>query len=77
MARIIVADHDRKFRDLAVFALRFAGYEAVGASDGEECRSLAERIKPDLILIDDNLPRMDVDMGLARVLLMHSPEQDA
>ena len=75
LARIIVADHDREFRDLAIFALRFAGHEAVGASDGEECRSLAERTKPDLILMDDNLPRMDVDTGLVRVVLMHSPDQ--
>jgi CheY-like chemotaxis protein len=59
LAKIIVADNDREFRELAVFALRFAGYKTFGASDGEECCRLSKQTKPDLILIHINLPDMN------------------
>jgi CheY-like chemotaxis protein len=75
LSKILIADQNRDFWDLAVFALRFAGHEAVGVSDGEECLRIAKQTKPDLILIDDNLPRLDVDTAAIRVVLMHSTEQ--
>lgn len=44
---------------LVKFILERHGYEVSSASDGQEGIDLAARIKPDLILLDIQLPRMD------------------
>jgi two-component system alkaline phosphatase synthesis response regulator PhoP len=43
---------------LLVFSLRFANYEVVAASNGEEAVTLARQEIPDLILMDVRMPRM-------------------
>ncbi|MEZ0396469.1 MAG: response regulator [Anaerolineales bacterium] len=58
MAKILIAEDERDIRDLITFTLRFAGYEVVAASNGEEAVSLAQQEKPDLILMDVRMPRM-------------------
>ena len=55
---LIVEDHDdnrRILRDL----LTSAGYETVGAVTGEEGVAMAESHRPDLILMDIQLPELD------------------
>ncbi len=44
---------------LVTFILEKHGYEVSAATDGQEGIDLAARIKPDLILLDIQLPRMD------------------
>ena len=72
---------------MAIFALRFAGHEAFGASDGDECLRIAKRVKPDLILVDVHLPVMDgyetcrllkqdVVTAAIPVMLMQPPGQE-
>jgi len=56
---ILVADDDPHIRQLLVFALAKAGLEAVEAGDGEEALRLVETHRPDLIILDINMPRMD------------------
>ncbi len=58
MAKILIAEDERDIRDLVAFTLRFAGYEVVAASNGEEAVQLAPRENPDLILMDVRMPRM-------------------
>jgi DNA-binding response OmpR family regulator len=58
MAKILIAEDERDIRDLVAFTLRFAGYEVVTASNGEEAVSLAPKENPDLILMDVRMPRM-------------------
>ena len=58
MTRVLVADDDREVRELIIFALRFAGHEVLGASNGEEAVSLAKQSIPDLILLDVRMPKM-------------------
>src|SRR5512146_1143232 len=58
MARILIAEDERDIRDLISFTLRFAGYEVVAASNGEEAVQLALQEIPDLILMDVRMPRM-------------------
>ena len=48
-------DNRRIMRDL----LSASGYESIEATTGEEGLALAEREKPDLILMDIQLPGMD------------------
>jgi DNA-binding response OmpR family regulator len=59
MAKILVAEDERDIRDLITFTLNFAGYEVIGAINGEEALEMALTEKPDLILMDVRMPRMD------------------
>lgn len=59
MWKILIADHDRDFRELVRFTLRFAGYDVSGEASGEECCRVARQIRPDLVLVDLNLPDMN------------------
>jgi two-component system, cell cycle response regulator len=56
LAKILIADEDRDYRELVIFILRFAGYEMYGASCGDDCLTLARQHKPDLILLGLDLP---------------------
>ncbi len=58
MAKILVAEDERDIRDLISFTLRFAGFEVIVTSNGEEAVSLAVGEHPDLILLDVRMPRM-------------------
>ncbi len=58
MAKILIADDERDIRDLITFTLRFAGYEVVPTTNGEEAYQAALREIPDLILLDVRMPRM-------------------
>jgi DNA-binding response OmpR family regulator len=58
MAKILVAEDEKDIRDLVVFALRFAGYDLMSVSNGEEAVQLAREEMPDLILLDVRMPRM-------------------
>jgi DNA-binding response OmpR family regulator len=54
--KALVVDDDRVLADLVAFTLRRAGYAAVQASDSARAlRGLAEE-KPDLVILDINLP---------------------
>lgn len=59
MAKILAAEDERDIRDLIAFTLRFAGHEVTTATNGEEAVSMAEQVKPDLILLDVRMPRMN------------------
>jgi len=58
MAKILVAEDERDIRDLIAFTLRFAGYEVVTVSNGEEAWLSAPQEMPELILMDVRMPRM-------------------
>ena len=58
MTKILVAEDERDILDLITYTLRFANYEVVAASNGEEAVSLARQEIPDLILMDVRMPRM-------------------
>jgi DNA-binding response OmpR family regulator len=58
MTKILIAEDEPDIRELVAFMLRFAGYEVVTASNGEEAVQGATREIPDLILMDVRMPRM-------------------
>jgi DNA-binding response OmpR family regulator len=58
MAKILIAEDERDIRDLITFTLRFAGFEVIATSNGEEAFQVAQRELPDLILMDVRMPRM-------------------
>jgi DNA-binding NarL/FixJ family response regulator len=59
--RVIIADEHVAFRDfLKSFLTRMPDFQVTGeAADGIEAVELAARLKPDLILMDIEMPRMD------------------
>ncbi len=57
--RILVVEDDTQAREALVSALRREGYEVMEASDGEEGLERIRRDKPDLVILDLILPRMD------------------
>jgi len=56
---ILIVDDDPHIRELLVFALAKAGMATLDAGDGEEGLSKAIAHKPDLVILDINMPRMD------------------
>lgn len=57
--KILVAEDDGKLQLLLRTTLSDAGFEIVEASDGEEAVRLASSEKPDLILLDIGMPKMN------------------
>ena len=60
--KILVVEDDLALSDVLAFTLRRAGYEVCTAFDGIAGLKLWEVEKPDLVVLDLNLPKMD---GLA------------
>lgn len=56
---ILIVDDDPHIRQLLVFAFGKAGLETVEAGDGEEALAAVARQRPNLIVLDINMPRMD------------------
>jgi len=59
MTTILVVDDEPSIVDLVRFTLEDADVRVVEASDGAEALVLARRIKPDLVLLDVQMPRLD------------------
>lgn len=56
---IFCVEDDRGIRDLMIYALNSAGFEATGFSDGEDLFSALKDKQPQLILLDIMLPGED------------------
>jgi DNA-binding response OmpR family regulator len=59
MTTILIVDDEPPILDLVRFTLEDADVRVVEASDGAEALLLARRIKPDLVLLDVQMPRLD------------------
>jgi DNA-binding NarL/FixJ family response regulator len=59
--RVLIADDQRVVREgLAMLLDLLPGVEVVGAAaDGEQALTLAQRLRPDVILMDLRMPRCD------------------
>jgi two-component system chemotaxis response regulator CheY len=56
---ILTVDDSRTMRDMLMMTLKDAGYDVVQAEDGEDgLEKLAER-RPDAIITDINMPKLD------------------
>jgi DNA-binding response OmpR family regulator len=58
MMKIVVADDDRMFRKAAETTLRRQGYAVTTASDGEEALQLIRAERPDIIVLDLIMPKL-------------------
>ncbi len=57
--KILIVDDETDFQALMEIILERAGYETLAAADGLEALALTRQYRPDLILADYNMPRMD------------------
>ncbi|HLB12614.1 MAG TPA: response regulator [Dehalococcoidia bacterium] len=58
-SRILVIEDDPASLDLMVYLLKAFGQEPLVARDGQEALDVAYRARPDLIICDIQLPRLD------------------
>lgn len=58
-AKILVVDDDHAILSATRRTLEAAGYDTLGAPDGEAALQAVREYRPDLILLDVNLPHMD------------------
>lgn len=68
-ARVVIVDDDDEIRELLLRTLPADGFELLEARDGREALALIAREKPDLVLLDWNMPNAsggDVLAELAR-----------
>lgn len=56
---ILIVDDEKNIRDLLVFNLQNEGYNTLEAGDGIQAVDIALKEKPDLILLDVMLPKLD------------------
>ena len=57
--RILVVDDEADLREMLSLRLEANGYEVLTAADGEEGLAKARKEKPDLIILDLMLPKVD------------------
>ncbi len=57
--QIMVVDDEANVRELVCDALRIAEFETLQANDGMSALTLLRTTKPDLLIIDINMPLMD------------------
>ena len=89
MPHVLVVDDDPVVADLVAFRLQRLGLQVTVETDGESGLAAARRLRPDLVVLDWLMPRMDglevcralradADAALARtpVLLLTAKSQD-
>ena len=67
MPHVLVVDDDPVVADLVAFRLRRMGLEVTVETDGESGLAAVHRLRPDLVVLDWLMPRMD-GLEVCRVL---------
>jgi two-component system, chemotaxis family, chemotaxis protein CheY len=67
MQSILAVDDSASMRQMVSFTLKSAGYQVVEAVDGQDAWEKANGKTFDLVLTDQNMPRLD-GIGLTRKL---------
>lgn len=64
---ILVVDDEQELLDMVSSTLELEGYEVATATDGESALALVEERRPDLVLLDITMPKLN---GFQVLLLM-------
>ena len=87
MKKILVVEDAEDIRELIAFKLEGAGYEVYTAADGEAGVAIAQTVRPDLVLLDWMMPRLngldaaaairaDDDLANTRIILLTAKGQE-
>ena len=57
--RLLLVDDEVELVEMIKFRLEASGYEVLTANDGQQALEIARREKPDLVILDVMLPKMD------------------
>lgn len=68
--RVLIADDNHDAADTLAMLLEMSGYEMCVARDGEEAVSMAASFRPDAILLDIGMPRLDGYGACERIRLL-------
>jgi CheY-like chemotaxis protein len=72
LSLVMVVEDGELVRDTLTRLLRREGFETVGACDGREALEVLEHERPDVILLDINMPDMD---GMELLEALHANPQ--
>jgi len=75
LKRILLCDDEVHILRAAEFKLKRAGYDVQTAGDGQEAWEAIEVQKPDILITDCQMPRLD-GIGLVRRLREHAETRD-
>src|SRR5260370_6969075 len=73
--KVLVVDDEDNIIELIRLGLRYEGFQVEVASDGEQGIALAQRIDPDLIILDVMMPGID-GLEVCRRLLSNPTTRD-
>ena len=59
MTKILIAEDDKLISNSLSEALKSNGFDPVAAYDGEEAVAKAKEVKPDIMLLDIMMPKLD------------------
>lgn len=57
--KVLAVDDSSSIRKMVEFTLKSRGYQVTTAIDGQEALELMAKDKPDVIVLDINMPRLD------------------
>jgi CheY-like chemotaxis protein len=67
MYKVAIIEDNQPIRDMYSLKLKNSGYEVYTATNGQEGLELLEKIRPELVLLDINMPIMNGDEMLERL----------
>ena len=70
--RVLSVDDSGSIRQMVTFTLKGAGYEVIEAVDGQDALEKAKMNTVDVVLTDQNMPRMD---GLTLIKILRGMPQ--
>ena len=73
MKKVLIIDDDKTFQATMASKLKDSGYHSVCAMDGKEGLDMAESEKPDVILLDLKMPKLD-GLGFLELLQLKKTE---
>jgi CheY-like chemotaxis protein len=74
-AKILLVENNEQNRYLATFILEKAGHVVIHAQTGREALNIVDRDRPDLVLMDIQMPEMDGYEAAQRMKAMPGTEQ--